>query len=32
MDFWLGVIIGGFFGFISGIFLICILKVGKGED
>ena len=32
MDFWVGLLIGGFFGFIYGIFLICVLKVGDEEN
>ena len=31
MDFWLGAIIGAFFGFISGIFLLAFIKGGKDE-
>ena len=32
MEIVIGLIIGGFLGFINGIFLICAFNIGKGED
>ena len=32
MSFWFILFLGGFFGFILGVFLICILAIIKGEN
>lgn len=31
MDFWLGLAIGGFLGFINGFILVCLIISGKEE-
>ena len=32
MDFWLGLIVGGFLGFINGVFIITMIIGGNGES